>query len=505
MSINQRPGVYISETTVTSVAVADTPSDALASFVGQTQRGPTQSGLGVPTLINSWTQFNNLFGGFANTALDTPFAVWQFFNNGGAMCWVTRAIGAGAVAASKTISDTNSTPQSTITLTALNEGSWGNNLYAEIVARSTGRFDLRIYYGGTVQANIVETFTDLSMQNTDARYAQSVVNSIGNGSSFVKFTDNNVGNWGTTDTPVVGVSTAFINGADGNPIGNTDISNAVNQLNMVDTAMTLNLPGISNVTQINAAIAYCEGRGDVFLVIDCTAGQTPAAAVTEQATFTASTYAGYYYPRLIMNDPSSSVTGATRTTAPGGVVLGIIANTDHGAGAWHAPAGLRWGKTSGAFALERKLSNTDLDTLNTSYVNAIRNHPVGGICVFGARTLSHTTSVRYIPVRRELIYLKDNIKRIVSPFLFENNDAPTWLDVTAQVTQFLTNQWNQGGLVGATSDQAFYVICDNTVNTPTTIAAGELHVTVGVALQSPTEFIVINIGQWQGGTSVFES
>jgi phage tail sheath protein FI len=181
-----------------------------------------------------------------------------------------------------------------------------------------------------------------------------------------------------------------------------------------------------------------------------------------------------------------------------------MASIDKNVGAFQAPAGLR-AKVVGAVNLERKLASTDLDTLNAAYVNVIRNHPVGGICVFGARTLSRTTQLRYVPVRRNLIYIKDNVRRLVSPYIFENNDATTWYSVELTIAQFLTNLFNQGGLLGATVNQAFYVICDDTVNTAATIAAGELHVTVGVSLESPAEFIVVNIGQWQGGSTAFEA
>ena len=504
MSINQRPGVYITESAVQSLAVGDTPSDAIAAFVGQTYSGPTQSGVGVPTAVTSWSQFVTQFGGFSDTSLALPFAVFNFFNNGGSLCYVTRVLGASAVAATKTLADRGATPQNTLSLTALNEGAWGNSLRVEVVDRSTGRFDLRIYLGGSAASNIVETWTDLSMTNSDARYVVNVLNAVGAGSSYVVAADLNSTNATPADTPLAGLSTAFTSGSNGSAVASGDYANTVSALDQVQHSLTLNIPAVSSVTIINSAIAYCEGRGDVFLVIDPTAGQTPAQAITEQATYTASSYAAYYYPWIVMNDPSSAVPNATRNTAPGGAVMGVIASTDLAAGAWQAPAGLR-ARLSGAFNLERKLASTDLDSLNANYINAIRNHPVGGICVFGARTLSKSTSVRYVPVRRELIYIKDNVKRLLDPYIFENNDSSTWLSVSTTLTQFLSNEWSQGGLAGATSDQAFYVVCDETNNTPATIAAGELHATIGVALESPTEFIVINIGQWQGGSTAFEA
>jgi phage tail sheath protein FI len=54
---------------------------------------------------------------------------------------------------------------------------------------------------------------------------------------------------------------------------------------------------------------------------------------------------------------------------------------------------------------------------------------------------------------------------------------------------------NQGGLRGDTAAQAFYVKCDVENNPNESIAQGEVHIEVGVALQYPAEFVVINLSQ----------
>jgi phage tail sheath protein FI len=79
--------------------------------------------------------------------------------------------------------------------------------------------------------------------------------------------------------------------------------------------------------------------------------------------------------------------------------------------------------------------------------------------------------------------------------VFENNNSNLWSRLNAVVTQYLQGIWQQGVLNGDTADQAYFVQCDSGNNTPTTIAAGEVHVQVGVALNSPAEFVVIDINQ----------
>jgi phage tail sheath protein FI len=213
-----------------------------------------------------------------------------------------------------------------------------------------------------------------------------------------------------------------------------------------------------------------------------------------------SSYAAYYTPWLQAVDPSSQTRGAVKLLPPGAFVAGIIATTDLQHGPFKAPAGLG-ARLNGVVMAERVLSGTDRDTLNDANINAIRTHPLGGIVVFGARTLTKSTAIRYVNVRRNLIYIKTNIKLLSEFAIFENNDSTTWSLVSQRIAQFLTGWWQAGGLRGDTIDQAFYVVCDETNNTQQTIDAGELHATVGVSLEEPAEFIVIQVGQWQGGQS----
>jgi phage tail sheath protein FI len=62
-----------------------------------------------------------------------------------------------------------------------------------------------------------------------------------------------------------------------------------------------------------------------------------------------------------------------------------------------------------------------------------------------------------------------------------------------------------GVLAGSTPDQSFFVVCDSTNNTPASVANGAVNISVGVALQTPAEFIVIQIGQSSGGATVNDS
>jgi phage tail sheath protein FI len=120
----------------------------------------------------------------------------------------------------------------------------------------------------------------------------------------------------------------------------------------------------------------------------------------------------------------------------------------------------------------------------------------------GSRTLQPGYSTRYVPVRRSLTYIEKSLTDLTQFAIFEPNDYRLWAQITSTVYNFLSTFWQQGGLSGTTPQSAFFVKCDADINTPTTISNGFVNIQVGVALQSPAEFVIINIGQFNGGTTV---
>jgi phage tail sheath protein FI len=76
--------------------------------------------------------------------------------------------------------------------------------------------------------------------------------------------------------------------------------------------------------------------------------------------------------------------------------------------------------------------------------------------------------------------------------------------VRQSVTNFLTRVWRDGALMGPTPEDAFFVKCDRTTMTQDDIDNGRLIMLIGVAPVKPAEYVIIRIGQWQGGSEVEE-
>ena len=123
----------------------------------------------------------------------------------------------------------------------------------------------------------------------------------------------------------------------------------------------------------------------------------------------------------------------------------------------------------------------------------------------GGRTFSNTSPNRYINMRRSLIYLKKELNDRSQFAVFENNDERLWNQITSALSSFLNIYWQQGGLRGATPNQAFYVRCDATTTSQADIVNGRVNIEIGVAFEYPAEFIVITIGQITGSASVVQA
>jgi phage tail sheath protein FI len=186
-----------------------------------------------------------------------------------------------------------------------------------------------------------------------------------------------------------------------------------------------------------------------------------------------------------------------RKVGPAGAVAGLYMQTDKQTGPFKSPAGIA-ATLRGVVAIEAAFTAGELDFLNAnpSPVNAIRSLPGAGVVVMGARTLKNDGSAnKYVNMRRSLIFLKKSLNDLTQFALFENNDERLWARLRASISVFLTGYWNQGGLRGNLSADAFFIKCDAENNPAEDIASGEVHIEIGVALQYPAEFVVINLSQ----------
>ena len=179
-------------------------------------------------------------------------------------------------------------------------------------------------------------------------------------------------------------------------------------------------------------------------------------------------------------------------------MAGIYTKTDNTRGVWKAPANVSINK---AVSPTVNLTNNAQEDLNVDIygrsINAIRYFKGEGVKVWGTRTLDgNSGDWRYINVRRTMIFLEESIKNAARAYVFEPNVASTWLNMKAMIENFLLGVWKQGGLAGASPEDAYSVhVGLGDTMTPEDILEGILRITALVAISHPAEFIEITFQQ----------
>jgi phage tail sheath protein FI len=376
----------------------------------------------------------------------------------------------------------------------------------------TCEFDITDSYGG---AN--ESLRGLTLDNTTPYYYATA---IANGSTLLSIPsplpyDNLTEDPSTMPVAPDGLNVMLTGGTDGALPIPSDIvgvdsgpSNRTGLTALVDAAdiSIIAAPGITNQVVQGALITQCETLAYRFAILDpapSATGGTPAIAdIQSQRNLYDTHYAAIYYPRIVVSDPLS---GNPLTISPSGHMAGIYAQTDATRGVWKAPANV---VINGILNLETKLSKGDQDILNPepSNINALRDFTAQGrgLRVYGARCITSDTEWMYINVRRLFIFIEASLDQGTQWAVFEPNNQQLWNRLIQSVSAFLTTIWQQGGLMGATAEQAFFVKCGYDTMSSDDIENGRLIMLVGIAPVFPAEFVIIRIGQWAGGSSVQE-
>ena len=522
----ERPGVYVREVPSQTQITPQNTATA-AAFVGTALRGPNS-----PVLINSWSSYVTNFGPLSND-YELGYAVYNYFANGGRDAYVTRVVGNATTAATFSTAplptNTSATPPvagTLFTLTAKSAGAWAYNttgltdgLQAEITfdpatlvtgaAADTVRinsatlFSLVLSYKGAE----IERWQELSLDPTSGRYVKDVLNLF---STYVDCSTPTVIATGSYLVVSTGADTAltinFITATNGGAPDLASYDAAIKKYDGIKIPLVINFVGQTDKDIIAKAVNYASNRGDCFVIVDC-ALNADASAVTTQVTQLLTTginasYAGIYFPALKLADPARSGPAAIRTCFAGGTVAGAFIRSEATRGVAKAPAGYSLDLRN-VYGLAVTPTEVQEATLyNVKNVNVLRSIPGGTFVINGARTLATTRPEKFIPVRRTLNFLKSSLEAQTGFAVFEPNDDRLWDKIKNRLSASLTTFWASGNLKGASADQAFYIICDSTNNTTSTINDGFVNIQVGVSLLNPAEFIIINISQWAGDNTL---
>jgi phage tail sheath protein FI len=198
---------------------------------------------------------------------------------------------------------------------------------------------------------------------------------------------------------------------------------------------------------------------------------------------------------LVYESAKAAIRDLPCVLPPSSTMAGVYASVDATRGGWTAPANV---SLAGVIKPTIEFTSADQESMNDDAatgksVNAIRSFTGKGTLVWGARTLAgNDAEWRYINVRRLFIFIEESCNKACASFVFEPNDANTWVRVQGMIENFLTVQWRQGALQGAKPEHAFTVAVGlGKTMTAQDLLDGRMIVEVGLAAVRPAEFIIL--------------
>lgn len=277
---------------------------------------------------------------------------------------------------------------------------------------------------------------------------------------------------------------------------NLEVLEAIDEISLVAA------PGVVDPVVQTNIVDHCARLASRFAILDAPANPDPIT--TENIKQVGNTdYGAVYFPRVKVFDLPTQLLipdgDGEIFVSPSGHIAGIYSRTDHERGVHKAPANE---VVRGALTVETQISKNLQDGLNPGGINCIR-HINDNITVWGARTVGGdaNTDLKYINVRRTLIFLRKSIEEGTQWVVFEPNDRALWAKIVRNITAFLTTVWRDGALFGSTPQEAFYVKCDDQTNPPEERDLGKVTTEIGVAIVRPAEFVIFRISQWSGPTA----
>lgn len=268
-----------------------------------------------------------------------------------------------------------------------------------------------------------------------------------------------------------------------------DYADALAGLDDISEITLVAAPGIATDEVTRLLLDHVEApRRYRFAVLDTPKSATAAEVQTFRGAYD-SKHAALYYPWVLAANPLG---GAQIALPPSGFACAVFARTDVERGVWKAPANE---VVRGALGLEQDVDTGLQEVLNPLGVNCIRALSGRGIRIWGARTISSDPLWKYVNVRRLMTHLEASLDAGLQWAVFEPNGADLWAKIARTATDFLYNLWRDGGLLGAKSEQAFFVRCDLSTMTQADLDAGGLVCVIGVAVVRPAEFVIFRVSQ----------
>lgn len=503
-------GIEIAEQSGADHAIDRVPT-GVAAFCGRTLKGP----LNRPISVTSFAEYTQHFGGLWQPST-LSYAVEQFFENGGREAYIVRV-------ANSARAPTLTLPagKGRLQLVALNPGSReylrASVDYDGIEENEPDRFNLVLQRVRAANSELIEEqeiFRRLSVLEESGRSVASILldSRLARvvGEMPAERPDRSVRN---LESPIVGYIGSNTDGDDGAPLTDYDIIGSATEgtgifaLRSITGFNLLCIPPLTRdqdvgMSTLMIAARFCRDCHAMLVVDPPSSWTSPATALAELRDWPfRSENAVMFYPRVIALD---RLRGRHETFGSCGAAAGMIARSDETWPVWAAAesedAILRPGLRPASIVTDHERTRLAQAGVNT--LVAVRSN---GKSSLNHRTLaagnSGSPDWKYLSARRLALFITASIERGTRWLVFEQNAAPAWKRAQMQVEAFLESLDAQGAFAGSMPEESYFVICDERVNEPRTVAEGKVKVLFGVAITKPGDFHAWLITHQAGGAS----
>ena len=389
------------------------------------------------------------------------------------------------------------------------DGTYANTIKAVIDPPTSGdstEFNLLVEDDGL----IVETFPNVSMDDTLPNFVETVVNNVNTGSKLIAVTD--LDSTAADPRPAEGIFGPLTGGNDGlaglddtDFIGSDAGDTGLHAFDQTQGIRVLISPDRPTAAVANAMITYCDTFRDkeCFAIIDPPAGFSTTQIITYVDTTAAllnlSEFGAIYWPQVKILNPSKGVFGDVEnlTLPPSGHIAGVYARRDAKTpgGVYIAPANIENGVIRGivGFENEEVLDEKKRDLLYPKRINPITAISGSPRHIDGSRTLKGNGNFPSIPERRGVIFIEQSLKvgLLFLKHLPNTEDNRATADRT--VTLFLLQQMRNGAFASKNPATAFFVDVSEALNPPSVVNAGQMIIRIGLAMAKPSEFIILRV------------
>jgi len=514
---NSAPGVSVNVTAASANTSVSNPTGQW--FVIGNASGPQN----IPFSVTSLTDFTTYFGKIVNGQLTGRYSVTPgatlldstvlydsldvFFREGGQQAFVSLlAPASGGTAAISTLGTNVYTAVSTGTWANAASGTGANGVIitiSNVTISGNTSYTVNVSYNGNSIANSPALYSETDIKNwlNSLPTAQKLVSVATSGSSTALPSSN------TSVIVYMGSGTGSTAGADA-ATSDTSITAALAAFTSDLGVGQVSYPGATTSAAYLALTNHAQSNNRVA-ILDAANGNsastTISAVQTLQGAAVDPSYAAMFSPWIVVpgvtnSNPSgaSSVT-FNRTVPPSALAAGKMALNDITSDTNAPAAGSQGGASRYATAVTSTFTATDRASLNAAGVNVIRLIPtLNQIAIYGFRSCAFDANWVFLNNVRFRMQITYDFDQISEGFLFSEIDGKGHLfsqfnGALAGRCQFY---WLRGSLYGNTPQAAFAVNTGPQVNTPATIAAGQLNAQVALKMSPMAEFVIINVTKY---------